>query len=182
MGRPHAGRGRGCNDAPVRRAGGIRRVRARRSVLAACAGIRGGFRCGRPFATPCIAWRCSRSPRPSAPACCWASPWRRRRFTGSRRPDRRQLVGASSSYAGTGDRAHRRRPDHLGPGRHVVLIDLGEARPKGWLRKIERLGIDPVVLLVMPRVVGSAIGAFCLGTVLVFSTLASGFLVARPWG
>jgi len=63
-----------------------------------------------------------------------------------------------------------------------ILIELAEARPKGWLRKIERLGVDPVVLLVMPRVLGSAVGAFCLAVVLVFSTLASGFLVARTLG
>jgi phospholipid/cholesterol/gamma-HCH transport system permease protein len=63
-----------------------------------------------------------------------------------------------------------------------ILIELAEARPKGWLRKIERLGMDPVILLVMPRVIGSAIGAFCLAVILVFSSLASGFLVARTLG
>jgi phospholipid/cholesterol/gamma-HCH transport system permease protein len=63
-----------------------------------------------------------------------------------------------------------------------ILIELAEARPKGWLRKIERLGMDPVILLVMPRVLGSAIGAFCLAVILVFSSLASGFLVARTLG
>jgi phospholipid/cholesterol/gamma-HCH transport system permease protein len=63
-----------------------------------------------------------------------------------------------------------------------ILIELAEARPKGWLRKIERLGMDPVVLLVMPRVIGSAIGAFCLAVILIFSSLASGFLVARTLG
>jgi phospholipid/cholesterol/gamma-HCH transport system permease protein len=63
-----------------------------------------------------------------------------------------------------------------------ILIELAEARPKGWLRKIERLGVDPVVLLVMPRVLGSAVGAFCLAVILIFSTLASAFLVARSLG
>jgi phospholipid/cholesterol/gamma-HCH transport system permease protein len=63
-----------------------------------------------------------------------------------------------------------------------VLIDLGEARPRGWLRQLERQGIDPVALLVMPRMVGFAIGAFCLGTVLLVSTLTSGYLVASALG
>jgi phospholipid/cholesterol/gamma-HCH transport system permease protein len=63
-----------------------------------------------------------------------------------------------------------------------ILIELAEAQPKGWLRKIERLGMDPVVLLVMPRVLGAAIGAFCLGIILIFSALASGYLVARTLG
>jgi len=63
-----------------------------------------------------------------------------------------------------------------------VLIDLGEARPRGWLRQLERQGIDPVALLVMPRMVGFAIGAFCLGTVLLVSTLMSGYLAGSALG
>jgi phospholipid/cholesterol/gamma-HCH transport system permease protein len=63
-----------------------------------------------------------------------------------------------------------------------VLIDLGEARPRGWLRQLERQGIDPVALLVMPRMVGFAVGAFCLGTVLLVSTLISGYLAASALG
>ena len=63
-----------------------------------------------------------------------------------------------------------------------VLIDLGEARPRGWLRQLERQGIDPVALLVMPRMVGFAIGAFCLGTLLLVSTLMSGYLVGAALG
>jgi phospholipid/cholesterol/gamma-HCH transport system permease protein len=63
-----------------------------------------------------------------------------------------------------------------------VLIDLGEARPRGWLRQLERQGIDPVALLVVPRMVGFAIGAFCLGTVLLVSTLTSGYLAASALG
>jgi phospholipid/cholesterol/gamma-HCH transport system permease protein len=63
-----------------------------------------------------------------------------------------------------------------------VLIDLGEARPRGWLRQLERQGIDPVALLVMPRMVGFAIGAFCLGTLLLVSTLVSGYLVGSALG
>ena len=63
-----------------------------------------------------------------------------------------------------------------------ILIDLGEARPRGWLRQLERQGIDPVALLVMPRVVGFAIGAFCLGTLLLVSTLVSGYLAGAALG
>jgi phospholipid/cholesterol/gamma-HCH transport system permease protein len=63
-----------------------------------------------------------------------------------------------------------------------ALIELGEARPKGWLRQLERQGIDPVALIVMPRVLGYAIGAFCLGVILLVSTLVSGYLVASSLG
>lgn len=64
----------------------------------------------------------------------------------------------------------------------ATLIDLGEARPRGWLRQLERQGIDPLALLVMPRVLGFSLGAFCLGTVLLASTLASGYIAASALG
>lgn len=63
-----------------------------------------------------------------------------------------------------------------------ILIDLGDARAKGWLRQLERQGIDPVALLVMPRMTAYAIGAFCLSTVLLVSTLVTGYLVASVLG
>jgi phospholipid/cholesterol/gamma-HCH transport system permease protein len=63
-----------------------------------------------------------------------------------------------------------------------VLITLGEARPAGWLRQLERQGIDPMVLLVTPRLTAFAIGAFCLGTMLLVSTLLAGYAVASALG
>lgn len=63
-----------------------------------------------------------------------------------------------------------------------ILTDLGEARPRGWLRQLERQGIDPMALMVMPRVLAFGIGAFCLSTLLVFSTLLSGYIVASSLG
>jgi len=59
-----------------------------------------------------------------------------------------------------------------------VLIELGEARPRGWLRQLERQGIDPVTLMVMPRLLAFALGAFCLAVMLLVATLLSGYLVA----
>jgi phospholipid/cholesterol/gamma-HCH transport system permease protein len=63
-----------------------------------------------------------------------------------------------------------------------VLLDLGEARPKGWLRVLEREGVDPIALLVMPRMIGFAIGSFCLCTMLLVSTLVAGYLVGSVLG
>jgi phospholipid/cholesterol/gamma-HCH transport system permease protein len=63
-----------------------------------------------------------------------------------------------------------------------TLVDLGEARPRGWLRQLERQGIDPMALIVMPRVLAYAVGAFCLSTILVTSTLLSGYVVASSLG
>jgi phospholipid/cholesterol/gamma-HCH transport system permease protein len=59
-----------------------------------------------------------------------------------------------------------------------ALIDLGDARSRGWLRQFERQGIDPIALMVMPRVLSYALGAFCLAVMLLISTLVSGYLVA----
>jgi phospholipid/cholesterol/gamma-HCH transport system permease protein len=64
----------------------------------------------------------------------------------------------------------------------ATLIELGEAQTKGWLRLFEIQGLDPLVMLVLPRAFGFALGAFCLGTVLLLSTLATGYLVASALG
>ncbi len=64
----------------------------------------------------------------------------------------------------------------------ATLIALGDAQTKGWLRLYEIQGLDPLVLLVLPRAFGFALGAFCLATVLLLSTLLSGYLVAHALG
>jgi phospholipid/cholesterol/gamma-HCH transport system permease protein len=63
-----------------------------------------------------------------------------------------------------------------------VLLELGDARPKGWLRQLELQGIDPVALMVTPRVAAFSIGSFCLCTMLLVSTLLSGYLVGSALG
>ncbi|HEX2892300.1 ABC transporter permease [Vineibacter terrae] len=70
----------------------------------------------------------------------------------------------------------------LGRSGTATLIELGEARPKGWLRLMEMQGLDPVACLIMPRALGFAIGAFCLATILITSTLLAGYLVAHAIG
>jgi phospholipid/cholesterol/gamma-HCH transport system permease protein len=61
----------------------------------------------------------------------------------------------------------------------ATLIELSEARIGGWQRMIELQGLDPLVMLVVPRAFGFAIGAFCLGTVLLLTTLTTGYLLAH---
>jgi phospholipid/cholesterol/gamma-HCH transport system permease protein len=63
-----------------------------------------------------------------------------------------------------------------------ILVTLGDARPAGWLRQLERQGVDPMTLLVMPRMVAFSIGAFCLCTLLIASTLVAGYLIASALG
>ena len=64
----------------------------------------------------------------------------------------------------------------------AILIDLGEARPRGWLRELERRGLDPLALMVVPRVLGFAVGALCIATVLLASTMFFGYLGASALG
>jgi phospholipid/cholesterol/gamma-HCH transport system permease protein len=64
----------------------------------------------------------------------------------------------------------------------ATLIELGEARPRGWLRLMEMQGLDPLACLVLPRALGFAVGAFCLSTILVGVTLLSGYLLAYAIG
>ena len=64
----------------------------------------------------------------------------------------------------------------------ATLIELGEARTRGWLRLYELQGLDPLTLLVLPRVLGFSIGSFCLASVLLFTTLVTGYLFAHALG
>src|SRR5213078_2473008 len=48
----------------------------------------------------------------------------------------------------------------------ATLIELGEAQTRGWLRLFEIQGLDPLLLLVIPRALAFALGAFCLATIL----------------
>jgi len=64
----------------------------------------------------------------------------------------------------------------------ATLIELGEAQTGGWLRLFELQGLDPLTLLVVPRALGFALGAFCMATILLLSTLLTGYLVAHGLG
>lgn len=64
----------------------------------------------------------------------------------------------------------------------ATLIELGEAHTGGWLRQFEIQGLDPMVLLVVPRTLAFALGAFCMATVLLLSTLLTGYLIAHSLG
>jgi phospholipid/cholesterol/gamma-HCH transport system permease protein len=64
----------------------------------------------------------------------------------------------------------------------AVLIELSEARSQGLQRLIEIQGLDPLVVLVLPRAFGFAVGTFCLGTVFLLTTLVTGYLLAHALG
>jgi phospholipid/cholesterol/gamma-HCH transport system permease protein len=58
------------------------------------------------------------------------------------------------------------------------VIELGTARAQGEVEALEVLGIDPVHYLVVPRVIGIALGTFGLTVYLILGALASGYLWA----
>jgi phospholipid/cholesterol/gamma-HCH transport system permease protein len=58
------------------------------------------------------------------------------------------------------------------------VIELGTARAMGEVEALEALGIDPVHYLVVPRVVGMAVGVFALTVYLILGALLSGYLWA----
>ena len=76
----------------------------------------------------------------------------------------------------------------LGPLRAAMLvlarvgtanvIELGTARALGEVEALEVLGIDPVHYLIVPRVIGMALGIFSLTIYLIIGALGSGYLFA----
>jgi phospholipid/cholesterol/gamma-HCH transport system permease protein len=58
------------------------------------------------------------------------------------------------------------------------VIELGMARAQGEVEALEALGIDPVHYLIVPRVIGLALGIFSLTVYLILGALASGWLFA----
>ena len=58
------------------------------------------------------------------------------------------------------------------------VIELGTARAMGEVEALEALGIDPVHYLVVPRVIGMALGVFALTVYLILGAICSGYLWA----
>jgi phospholipid/cholesterol/gamma-HCH transport system permease protein len=58
------------------------------------------------------------------------------------------------------------------------VIELGTARALGEVEALEALGIDPVHYLIVPRVIGTALGIFALTIYLIIGALVSGYLFA----
>ncbi len=58
------------------------------------------------------------------------------------------------------------------------VIELGTSRALGEVEALESLGIDPVHYLIVPRVVGMALGIFSLTVYLIIGAIGSGYLFA----
>jgi phospholipid/cholesterol/gamma-HCH transport system permease protein len=58
------------------------------------------------------------------------------------------------------------------------VIELGTARALGEVEALESMDIDPVHYLIMPRVIGMAMGVFCLTVFFIIGSLVSGYVWA----
>jgi phospholipid/cholesterol/gamma-HCH transport system permease protein len=58
------------------------------------------------------------------------------------------------------------------------VVELGTARAMGEVEALEALGIDPVHYMVVPRVIGMAVGVFSLTVYLILGALLSGYMWA----
>jgi len=60
----------------------------------------------------------------------------------------------------------------------ATVVELGTARAFGEVEALEIMGIDPIHYLVVPRVIGMAVGIFSLTVYLILGALVSGYLWA----
>ena len=70
----------------------------------------------------------------------------------------------------------------LGRSGTVTVVEFGSIKASGQLRALEAQGIDPFVLLVLPRVLALAVAGFTLGMVFLAVSLATGWLAAEIAG
>ena len=64
----------------------------------------------------------------------------------------------------------------------AMVTDLGTARATGEVEALEALGIDPIHLLVVPRVIGLTVSVFVLTLYLVLTSLLGGYLMGFAHG
>ena len=64
----------------------------------------------------------------------------------------------------------------------VALVELGSMQRNGQVRRLEAMGIDPLIYLVMPRVVAMAIGTFSLAILFIAIALTVGYIAGFALG
>jgi phospholipid/cholesterol/gamma-HCH transport system permease protein len=67
-------------------------------------------------------------------------------------------------------------------GGSAIATELGIMKVGGELRVLEAQGVEPLVFLVMPRVLAMASAAFCLSVIFVFVAFASGYGFSALFG
>jgi phospholipid/cholesterol/gamma-HCH transport system permease protein len=64
----------------------------------------------------------------------------------------------------------------------VALVELGAMLRNGQVRRLEAMGIDPLIYLVMPRVIAMAIGTFALAILFIAIALTVGYMAGFALG
>jgi phospholipid/cholesterol/gamma-HCH transport system permease protein len=64
----------------------------------------------------------------------------------------------------------------------AMVTELAIMKTSGKVRELEARGVEPFIYLVMPRVFGAAVSAFCLTIVFILVALASGFVFGAMAG
>lgn len=70
----------------------------------------------------------------------------------------------------------------LGRSGTVATVELGELAAGGEVRALEAQGLDPFLLLVLPRAVAFAAAGFALGVLFVAAALLSGYFAGSAFG
>ncbi|QOV89047.1 ABC transporter permease [Humisphaera borealis] len=61
---------------------------------------------------------------------------------------------------------------------NAITVELANMRQTGELRVLDAQGLDPLLYLVVPRVIGVMLSVFCLSVILITTSLLTGYIVA----
>ena len=70
----------------------------------------------------------------------------------------------------------------IGRSGSMMMVELGAMRVSGQVHLLDAQGIDPFLYLVIPRVLATAIGMFCLSMVFLAVALTTGLVAANALG
>ncbi|MGD9016418.1 MAG: ABC transporter permease [Desulfobacterales bacterium] len=67
----------------------------------------------------------------------------------------------------------------LGRSGQVMTVDLCTARSNGQVEMLDAQGVDPLLYLVLPRVVATALSSFCLAIAFMIAAMGVGFVLSN---
>jgi phospholipid/cholesterol/gamma-HCH transport system permease protein len=70
----------------------------------------------------------------------------------------------------------------IGRSGSMMMVELGAMRTGGQVHLLDAQGVDPFLYLVIPRVLATALGMFCLNMVFLVVALATGLVAANTLG
>lgn len=70
----------------------------------------------------------------------------------------------------------------LGRSGTVALVELGAMQRSGQVRRLDAMGIDPLIYLLMPRVLAMTVGTFALTILFIATALTVGYIAGFMFG